>query len=99
MTLAAAVRWLRRRVSAVHRVLATVIGLRPERFEGCAPTVASFRERLGTSRVLVALRGICARTSRARGASRLLGARPGQRPGASAATNNRRGQTHRRAPP
>lgn len=61
VTLAAAVRWLRRRVRAVHRVLATIIGLEPARFEGCAPTVASFRERLGTTRALVALRGICAR--------------------------------------
>lgn len=61
VTLAAAVRWLRRRVRAIHGVLATIIGLLPARFEGCAPTVASFRERLGTMLVLVELRGICAR--------------------------------------
>lgn len=59
VTLAAAVRWLRRRVRAIHRVLATVIGLLPVRFEGCAPTIGSFRERLGTTCVLVQLRGIC----------------------------------------
>lgn len=61
VTLASAVRWLVRRVVAVHRILATVIGLLPTMFEGCAPTIASFRERLGTSHVLVELRGICAR--------------------------------------
>jgi hypothetical protein len=61
ITLAAAIRWVRRRVHAIHRVLATVIGLVPARFEGCAPTIVSFRERLGTTSVLVALREICAR--------------------------------------
>jgi len=61
ITLGAAVKWVRRRVDAIHRVLATIIGLLPERFAGCAPTVASFRERLRTTRVLVALRGICGR--------------------------------------
>jgi len=61
VTLAAAVRWLRRRVVAVHRVLATVIGLLPAQFEGCAPTIASFRERLATADVLVELRQTCAR--------------------------------------
>lgn len=61
VTLPSALRWLRRRVAPVHRILATVIGLLPGRFEGCAPTVASFRERLGTAQALVALREICAR--------------------------------------
>jgi len=61
VTLTAALRWLCRRVLAVHRALATVIGLLPARFEGCAPTIASFRERLGTTQVLVGLREICAR--------------------------------------
>lgn len=60
VTLTAALRWLRRRVLVVHRILATVIGLFPARLAGCAPTVASFRERLGTRCVLVELRGICA---------------------------------------
>jgi hypothetical protein len=59
VTLAAALRWVGRRVRAVHRLLATVIGLVPARFEGCSPTIASFRERLGTSQVLVGLREIC----------------------------------------
>lgn len=59
VSLAAAVRWVRRRLAWVHSLLATVIGLFPERFEGCAATVASFRERLGTTRALVELRGLC----------------------------------------
>ena len=62
VSLTSALRWLRRRTAPVHRILATVMGLVPERFEGCRPTVTSFRERLGTSRVLVALREICARS-------------------------------------
>lgn len=61
VTLPSALRWLRRRVAPAHAILATVIGLLPGRFEGCAPTIASFRERLGTTRVLVALREICGR--------------------------------------
>lgn len=61
VTLAAAMRWLGRRVRAIHGVLATIIGLEPARFEGCMPAIASFRERLGTTRVLVELRGICGR--------------------------------------
>jgi hypothetical protein len=61
VTLGAALKWLCRRVAVIHGVLATVIGLLPERFEGCAPTIASFRERLGTTCVLVELREICTR--------------------------------------
>lgn len=61
ITLAAAIKWVRRRVRAIHSVLATVIGLVPVRFEGCGPTISSFRERLRTTRVLVELREICAR--------------------------------------
>jgi hypothetical protein len=59
VTLTSALRWLRRRVAPIHRILATAIGLLPARFEGCAPTVTSFRERLGTMHVLVALLEIC----------------------------------------
>lgn len=62
VSLTSALRWVRRRVVSVHRLLATVIGLLPDRFEGCTPTVTSFRERLGTRRGLVALREICARS-------------------------------------
>jgi hypothetical protein len=61
VTLGAALRWLCRRVAAVHRILTTVMGLLPSQFEGCAPTIASFRERLGTAQVLAGLRESCAR--------------------------------------
>jgi hypothetical protein len=61
ITLPSAIRWVRRRVRAIHRILATAIGLVPVRFEGCAPTVTSCRARLGTMRALVTLREICGR--------------------------------------
>ena len=61
VTLGAAVSWLRRRVTLVRVMLGTVIGLMPDRFGGTSPRVGSFRERLGTLRVLVTLREICAR--------------------------------------
>ena len=61
VTLTSAIRWLRRRITPVRELLVTVTGLLPGRFEGCAPTVTSFRERLGTTRVLVSLREICER--------------------------------------
>lgn len=77
ITLVAAVRWVRRRVHAIHRVLATVIGLVPARFEGCTPTIASFRERLGTTHVLVELREICERHLRSLAAPLGLVAAPG----------------------
>lgn len=60
VSLTSAVRWLRRRTASIHGLLATVLGLLPSLFEGCRPTVAAFRQRLRTSRVLVALREICA---------------------------------------
>ena len=54
-----AMRWLGRRVRAVHRNLAAVRGLWPERFLKCPPEVGAFRERLKTEAVLVGLRGRC----------------------------------------
>ena len=54
-----AMRWLGRRVRAVHRNLAAVRGLWPERFLECPPEVGAFRERLKTEAVLVGLRGRC----------------------------------------
>lgn len=59
VTLGAAVAWVRLRVAWVRALLITVIGLFPDLFAGVRPSVRAFRERLGTSRVLVALRGIC----------------------------------------
>jgi len=55
-----ALRWVGRRVRAVHGVLHVLTGLLPEHFAGCVPTLAAFGERLGVADVLVALRGIAA---------------------------------------
>ena len=60
VTLSVAVAWVRRRVAWVRALLVTVAGLFPELFAGVRPGIGAFRRRLGTSRVLVALRGICA---------------------------------------
>jgi hypothetical protein len=59
VTLGAAVAWVRQRVVWVRALLITVAGLFPDLFAGLRPSVRAFRERLGTSRVLVTLRGIC----------------------------------------
>lgn len=62
VTLAAALVWLRLRVAIVRALLATVKGLMPELVgEDVPPRISAFRRRLGTLRVLVALRGICER--------------------------------------
>ena len=53
-----ALRWVARRVRAVHASLQVLKGLLPEVFGGCAATLTAFGERLGVSAVLVALRGI-----------------------------------------
>ena len=53
-------RWVRRRVQAVHTSLNILKGLMPERFAGCAPRLEAFAERLGVDDVLVALREIAA---------------------------------------
>lgn len=60
ITLGAAVSWLRRRLAWVRALLVTVAGLFPDLFVGVGSSIGAWRERLGTSRVLVALRGICA---------------------------------------
>jgi hypothetical protein len=61
VTLGAAVAWLRRRVAMVRTMFGTVTGLFPDLFAGVERSVRAFRERLGSTRVLVMLRGICAR--------------------------------------
>jgi hypothetical protein len=53
-----ALRWVGRRVQAVHSALHVLKALLPERFGGCEATVAAFGERLGVAEVLVALRAI-----------------------------------------
>jgi len=55
-----ALRWTRRRFQPIHAALTTLKGLSPERFSDCAPTLASFRQRLGVAAVLPALREIAA---------------------------------------
>jgi hypothetical protein len=61
VTLSVAVAWVRRRVAWVRALLVTVAGLFPDIFAGVRPSIRAFRGRLGTSRILVALRGICER--------------------------------------
>jgi hypothetical protein len=62
VTLTAALVWLRLRVAIVRAVLTTVKGLMPEAFgDEVPPRISAFRQRLGTLRVLVALRAICER--------------------------------------
>lgn len=58
VTLASAVRWVRRRLVPVRRLLRTVIGLFPQRLRGSAPTIASVRAALACDGVLFALREV-----------------------------------------
>lgn len=53
-----ALRWLRRRVALTRAALTSLVGLRPDRFEGYEPTLTSFASALGAPGVLVALREI-----------------------------------------
>ena len=53
-----ALRWLRRRVVPVHAAVRALIGLMPDLFAGCAPTLTSLSARLRVPCVLVALREI-----------------------------------------
>ena len=62
VTLPTAMRWVRLRLACVRSTLATVRGMMPARFEQCQITVRSFRAALEVPSVLVALRGICARS-------------------------------------
>jgi hypothetical protein len=61
VTLTTAVRWVRLRVHLVRVALIAVLGLFPDRLAPGTPTIAHVRERLDTTRALVALRGIAAR--------------------------------------
>jgi hypothetical protein len=53
-------RWVRRRVQAVHASLRLLKGILPELFEGCEPALGAFAARLGVDDVLVRLRQIAA---------------------------------------
>jgi hypothetical protein len=55
-----AVRWTRRRVSAVRATLVTVVGLLPAVLAGVELTILGFRVALGVERVLPALREVAA---------------------------------------
>ena len=56
VTLPTAVRWVRLRVRLVTMMLVAALGLFPERFAPGLPTVGYVRQKLGTTRALVALR-------------------------------------------
>jgi hypothetical protein len=58
--LPSAIRWTRRRLNAVRALLVTLVGLLPEHFSGCQPTLGDFRRALGVELVLPALRPIAA---------------------------------------
>lgn len=53
-------RWLRRRVQAIHLTLVLLKGLMPAWFAACDPTLAAFRQRLARDAVLLPLREIAA---------------------------------------
>jgi hypothetical protein len=55
-----ALRWMRRRLQAVYAALHLLLGLMPDRFLGCQPTLAGFRTCLGVEVVLLALREVAA---------------------------------------
>jgi hypothetical protein len=55
-----AVRWVRRRVKAIHGALITLLSLLPERFAGALASVSSLRAHLGATPVLPVLRPIAA---------------------------------------
>ena len=53
-----ALRWMRRRLKAVHTALTLILGLFPDLFAGCLPTVSAFQQCLGVDWVLPVLREI-----------------------------------------
>jgi len=59
VTLPSALRWLRRRVGAVHAALVAAVTLVPALAE-CPPTLGAIRERLAVSGALVGLRSVAA---------------------------------------
>lgn len=56
VTLTSAVRWVRRRVGPVRRLLTVLVGLFPQYLLGCAPTIGALRGRLSCEQVLPLLR-------------------------------------------
>jgi hypothetical protein len=56
IALPSALRWVRRRVAAVRRLLNIVVGLFPQWLQGCTPQITDLRARLVCNEVLMALR-------------------------------------------
>jgi hypothetical protein len=94
VSLATALRWVRRRVRLVHTVLAVVVSLLPDLCAGSSPTVQSLRARLGCESALVALRQLTCIHLQA--LPRPLGLRP---PGKASGGRKPRFQQHRGTDP
>lgn len=60
IALPGAIRWTRRRVQQVHAVLGILLGLLPECFCDCQPTVTALRQWLGVEWVLPRVRDMAA---------------------------------------
>jgi hypothetical protein len=60
ITLTSAVRWVRRRVAPVRRLLTTVVGLLPQWLQGCVPQISAVRSRLACDEALMLLRALAA---------------------------------------
>lgn len=58
VSLPSALRWVRRRLTAVRSLLAIVVPMVPHLLQGCAPIIVALRERLGVDGALVALRDL-----------------------------------------
>ena len=58
ITLPSAMRWVRRRLDPVRRLLTIMVGLFPQFLLGCAPTIAELRARLACEQVLMLLRAL-----------------------------------------
>lgn len=58
VTLATALRWIRRRMRLIHTVLTVVVSLLPDLCIGASPTVQSLRTQLACEPVLMALRDL-----------------------------------------
>ena len=58
VSLPSALRWVRRRLTAVRSLLTIVVPMVPQILQGCPPTIAAVRARLGVDFALVALRDL-----------------------------------------
>jgi hypothetical protein len=56
ITLPSALRWVRRRVAPVRRLLSIVVGLLPQWLQSCMPEIIAVRERLACGEALIRLR-------------------------------------------